>query len=192
MIDPTKALSLRKSINARIRSEAKRREVLSGEIRKQYVFSLFFKRLFAHDVDHWMLLGGNTLLIRIGEGDSLSSSHQKAPELTGIGLMAWGGATPVRISFTLYPSFACHHADLRLWAADSGEKIPIFSTCRTLDGGLARVRRNSREIALVPVGGWTRFFRLGCPRRVRPGWYWSCCCGRWGSIVNRVSCYMFA
>ena len=68
MIDPTKALSLRKSINARIRSEAKRREVLSGEIRKQYVFSLFFKRLFAHDVDHWMLLGGNALVIRTGGG----------------------------------------------------------------------------------------------------------------------------
>ena len=81
MIDPTKVLNLRKSINARIRSEAKRREVLSGEIRKQYVFSLFFKRLFAHDVDHWMLLGGNTLLIHIGERDSLSSSHQKASRI---------------------------------------------------------------------------------------------------------------
>ena len=68
MIDPTKALSLRKSINARIRSEAKRRGALPNEIRKQYVFSLFFKRLFARDFGHWMLLGGNALLIRTGGG----------------------------------------------------------------------------------------------------------------------------
>ena len=81
MIDPTKVLSLRKSINARIRSEAKRRGVLPEGICKQYVFSLFFKRLFAHDVDHWMLLGGNALLIRIGEEDSLSPSHQKDPRI---------------------------------------------------------------------------------------------------------------
>ena len=32
----------------------------------------------------------------------------------------------------------------------------------------------------------------GRSRRGRPGWCWRCCCDWWGSIVNRVSCYMFA
>lgn len=68
MIDPMTVFSLRKSINARISLEAKRRGALPNEIRKQYVFSLFFKRLFARGFGHWMLLGGNALLIRTGGG----------------------------------------------------------------------------------------------------------------------------
>ena len=44
-----------------------------------------------------------------------------------------------------------------------------LSLNRLPDGDLVRVCRNGRGIVLVPVGGWTRSFRLGCPRRVRPG-----------------------
>ena len=39
---------------------------MSGPVRKQYVFTLFFKRLFRTEEVNWMLLGGNALLIRAG------------------------------------------------------------------------------------------------------------------------------
>ena len=78
-----------------------------------------------------------------------------------------------------------------------------FSLNRLPDGDLVRVCRNGRRIAFVPVEARGRA-RLGpgvrvgsgrgagCPRRGRPGWCWRRCCGWWGSIVNKASCYMFA
>ncbi|RAX20037.1 MULTISPECIES: nucleotidyl transferase AbiEii/AbiGii toxin family protein [unclassified Actinomyces] len=68
MIEPLAASRLRQSLNSRIRAEASRRGVTADDIRQQYVFALLTKRLFADDMDDWLLLGGNALLIRTRGG----------------------------------------------------------------------------------------------------------------------------
>lgn len=57
-----------KSLSAKLRNEAKARGTAPDYIRKQYVFTLFFNRLFATESAGWLLLGGNALLVRIGGG----------------------------------------------------------------------------------------------------------------------------
>lgn len=59
---------LRRVLENQLNKEARARGVDSQLIRKQYVFALFFKRLFRADEPGWMLLGGNALLIRTGGG----------------------------------------------------------------------------------------------------------------------------
>lgn len=66
--DPQKLFRLRKSLDARLRNKARERKVTPDLIRKQYVFALFLQRLFVGNVDQWLLLGGNALLIRTGGG----------------------------------------------------------------------------------------------------------------------------
>lgn len=59
---------LRKILANQINTVARGKGVDPQLVRKQYVFALFFKRIF-HGNDHtWMLLGGNALLIRAGGG----------------------------------------------------------------------------------------------------------------------------
>lgn len=52
----------------RIQDAATRRGVAPDFIRKQFIFGVFFQRLFSHGETPWMLLGGNALLIRTGGG----------------------------------------------------------------------------------------------------------------------------
>lgn len=40
----------------------------ADDVRKQFIFAVFFKRLFKDPDSKWMLLGGNALLIRTGSG----------------------------------------------------------------------------------------------------------------------------
>lgn len=61
-------LFLRRSLTDKLQTEAKRRGVTVPMIRKQYVFTLFLRRLFTEDSGQWTLLGGNALLIRTGGG----------------------------------------------------------------------------------------------------------------------------
>ncbi len=56
------------SLNGKIRNEARRRGVAADDVRKQYIFAVFFKRLFKDPDSTWMLLGGNALLVRTGRG----------------------------------------------------------------------------------------------------------------------------
>lgn len=65
---PTTPVARRRSLNDRLRNEAARRGVSETFVRKQYIFAIFFGRIF-RDTDHgWLLLGGNALLIRTGGG----------------------------------------------------------------------------------------------------------------------------
>lgn len=60
------------------------------DVRKQYVFALFYKRLFGSAPDEWMLLGGNALLVRLGGGrftQDVDLAHL-APSLTADDLRA--------------------------------------------------------------------------------------------------------
>jgi predicted nucleotidyltransferase component of viral defense system len=57
-----------RSLNDRLRNEARARKIATDYVRKQYVFALFFNRLFAEEHSDWVLLGGNALLVRIGGG----------------------------------------------------------------------------------------------------------------------------
>ncbi|MGP6175382.1 nucleotidyl transferase AbiEii/AbiGii toxin family protein [Corynebacterium sp. A21] len=59
---------LRKILSTKITTVARGKGVDPQLVRKQYVFALFFKRLFHGDTADWMLLGGNALLIRAGGG----------------------------------------------------------------------------------------------------------------------------
>lgn len=59
---------LRASLNARLRNAAAEREVSSEELRKQFVFTLLFRRLFHERADRWLVLGGNALLLRTRGG----------------------------------------------------------------------------------------------------------------------------
>ncbi|QGU08747.1 hypothetical protein COCCU_14285 (plasmid) [Corynebacterium occultum] len=59
---------LRKILSTKITTVARSKGVDPQLVRKQYVFALFFKRLFHGDEGNWMLLGGNALLIRAGGG----------------------------------------------------------------------------------------------------------------------------
>lgn len=58
----------RQFLNGKIRNEARRRRVTADDVRKQYIFAVFFKRLFKEPDSKWMLLGGNALLVRTGGG----------------------------------------------------------------------------------------------------------------------------
>lgn len=59
---------LRKLLANQISAVARGKGVDPQLVRKQYVFALFFKRIFHDDSHSWMLLGGNALLIRAGGG----------------------------------------------------------------------------------------------------------------------------
>lgn len=59
---------LRKILANQINTVARGKGVDPQLVRKQYVFALFFKRIFHGDDHTWMLLGGNALLIRAGGG----------------------------------------------------------------------------------------------------------------------------
>lgn len=59
---------LGRSLSAKLRNEAKSRGTAADYLRKQYVFTLLFNRLFSGESTGWMLLGGNALLIRTGGG----------------------------------------------------------------------------------------------------------------------------
>ncbi len=58
----------RRTRDAKIRNEAKRRGTTPELVRKQVAFALFFQRIFAQENSRWTLLGGNALLIRTGYG----------------------------------------------------------------------------------------------------------------------------
>lgn len=60
--------ALRTQLTEKLKEEAKLRGVAVSLVRKQYVFTLFLRRLFVDDSGRWMLLGGNALLIRTGGG----------------------------------------------------------------------------------------------------------------------------
>lgn len=59
---------LRKILSNKITTVARGKGVDPQLVRKQYVFAVFFKRIFHGDDHSWMLLGGNALLIRAGGG----------------------------------------------------------------------------------------------------------------------------
>lgn len=89
--DPSKPATLsayRASLNARLRAEAKHRDVPVALIRKQYVFTEFLDRLFRNGADNWVLLGGNALLIRTGGGrftQDIDLAHQgELPDPTAL------------------------------------------------------------------------------------------------------------
>lgn len=56
------------SLKAKLNAKARERGVTSDPIRKQFVFALLYRRLFAMDDGRWMVLGGNALLLRTGGG----------------------------------------------------------------------------------------------------------------------------
>lgn len=65
---PQTPQALRRSLDAKLRAEARAQGANITHVRKQYVFTLPFKRLF-HDADgSWALVGGNALLLRTGGG----------------------------------------------------------------------------------------------------------------------------
>lgn len=55
-------------LNSLIRTKAQHRAATPTDIRKQYVFALFYKRIFGCQASGWTLLGGNALLARTGGG----------------------------------------------------------------------------------------------------------------------------
>lgn len=65
---PLPAAQLRMQLAQKLRDEAKRRQVSVDYVRKQYVFALFYRRIFGTAGDEWILLGGNALLARTGGG----------------------------------------------------------------------------------------------------------------------------
>lgn len=65
---PSSPAALRASLNGLLKNEARRRGVTVEVVRKQYIFAVFFRRVFAREHTGWMLLGGNALLIRTGGG----------------------------------------------------------------------------------------------------------------------------
>ncbi|MCG7310984.1 nucleotidyl transferase AbiEii/AbiGii toxin family protein [Brachybacterium sp. ACRRE] len=65
---PSSPAALRASLNSLLTNEARRRGVTVEVVRKQYIFAVFFRRVFARENTGWMLLGGNALLIRTGGG----------------------------------------------------------------------------------------------------------------------------
>lgn len=66
--NPLQAAQLRAQLSQKLRDEARRRQVSPDFVRKQYVFALFYRRIFATTNNEWMLLGGNALLARTGGG----------------------------------------------------------------------------------------------------------------------------
>lgn len=60
--------SQRAKINALLRNEAKNQRASVNDLRKQYIFSLFLRRIFNAPDNQWLLLGGNALILRTGGG----------------------------------------------------------------------------------------------------------------------------
>lgn len=60
--------SQRAKINALLRKEAKSQGAQVNDLRKQYIFSLFLRRIFKVPDNQWLLLGGNALILRTGGG----------------------------------------------------------------------------------------------------------------------------
>lgn len=83
---PSSPAALRASLNSLLKNEARRRGVTVELVRKQYIFTVFFRRVFAREQTGWMLLGGNALLIRTGGGrftrdiDLARASGWESPE----------------------------------------------------------------------------------------------------------------
>lgn len=83
---PSSPAALRASLNSLLKNEARRRGVTVELVRKQYIFTVFFRRVFAREHTGWMLLGGNALLIRTGGGrftrdiDLARASGWESPE----------------------------------------------------------------------------------------------------------------
>lgn len=83
---PSSPAALRASLNSLLKNEALRRGVSVELVRKQYIFTVFFRRVFARENTEWMLLGGNALLIRTGGGrftqdiDLARASGWESPE----------------------------------------------------------------------------------------------------------------
>lgn len=65
---PMAPVARRRSLNDRLRNEAAQRGVSETFVRKQYIFAVFFGRIFRDTDSGWLLLGGNALLIRTGGG----------------------------------------------------------------------------------------------------------------------------
>lgn len=65
---PQTPQALRRALDAKLRAEARARGANITHVRKQYVFTLLFKRLFHDAHGSWALVGGNALLLRIGVG----------------------------------------------------------------------------------------------------------------------------
>ena len=65
---PMTLVARRRSLNHRLKNEAARRGVSDSFVRKQYIFAVFFGRVFRGADPGWLLLGGNALLIRTGGG----------------------------------------------------------------------------------------------------------------------------
>lgn len=66
-------------MNARLRAAASQSDASAAELRKQFVFSLFFRRLFRDDDGGWLVLGGNALIIRTGGGRFTRTSISRVP-----------------------------------------------------------------------------------------------------------------
>lgn len=60
--------SQRAKINALLRNEAKSQRASVNDLRKQYIFSVFLRRIFSPPDGQWLLLGGNALILRTGGG----------------------------------------------------------------------------------------------------------------------------
>lgn len=60
--------SQQKQINARLRNEADAQRASVIDLRKQYIFTIFLRRIFHTPDGQWLLLGGNALILRTGGG----------------------------------------------------------------------------------------------------------------------------
>ena len=65
---PVTPQGLRASLDARLRNAATARETSPEELRKQFAFTLLFRRLFHEGGDRWLVLGGNALILRTRGG----------------------------------------------------------------------------------------------------------------------------
>lgn len=66
--------SQRAKINALLRYKAKKQGASVNDLRKQYIFSLFLRRIFSAPDGQWLLLGGNALIMRTGGEDTRKTS----------------------------------------------------------------------------------------------------------------------
>lgn len=65
---PRTPQALKVSLGARLRNTAAERGASAEELRKQFTFALLFRRIFSREDAHWLVLGGNALLLRTGGG----------------------------------------------------------------------------------------------------------------------------
>lgn len=65
---PQTPQALRRSLDAKLQAAARARSVSITHVRKQYVFTLLFKRIFRTADGSWTVVGGNALLLRTGGG----------------------------------------------------------------------------------------------------------------------------